>query len=183
MTEQHALVAAVRFQRFAADLPAGMGDGPGIRFGVLLLAAEAEVFAGNGLLRVDAAALRAVPVEEEGGLGHVLPLVRVVARLVLVVPLFLRDAVVRPSLDAREMQETEAVLTGPYRLVAPHPGDADETGSRVRLELVLQRVLGFFQVFGVAAVRFEHGLHHIQWDISLLFFFTRLVGMSTHGEN
>lgn len=154
-------MATIRFQLLATNLSARVRNRPGIGFWVLFFATETGVPGGYGGLGIVLATLRTVPVEDEHLLGHILALVRVVARLVLVVHLFLGNAVIGPSLDAGEVQEAVAVLTRPYRLGATDTSDTDETCGRVRRELVLQRVLRFRQILDISSIRFEHGFHQL----------------------
>lgn len=97
------------------------------------------------------------------------------------VHLFLGYAVVGPSLNAGEMQEAEAVLARPYRLIASDSGDTDETRCRIRLELIFQSMLCFRQILCVPRVRFNYGLDEFgDLNFRLVLLFTGLVGSRVH---
>lgn len=130
MTEDEALVSALRFQRSLASLSARVGQNPRVKGRVLNFAAVASVPDGNlGLLRP---ALGTRPLEGGGGGGgSVTPRRR---RLLLV--LLLEDAIVGPLLDAVEVKGAETGLATPHRVVSLQTGNADEAGASAAAEAV-----------------------------------------------
>lgn len=114
MAKQHTAVAAVRVQRLAANLPAGMRHQPRMVLRIRFPSAEAAVLDGNLVRRILGAALRAAPFDRLLQLRNVLALVVVVAGdVALLLHPLQRSAVPRPSLHAVHVEEAVAVRTRP----------------------------------------------------------------------
>lgn len=156
VAQQQTLVLAVvsRGESLPADLPAGVGQQPGVHGRVVGLAAAAAVLARDLLLAVRGAALGTAPLD----LGR---LVDADGRLRL--DAAQADGVVAPLRYAVEVEERVAVVAGPRGVRALDGADADEAGHGAAAEGLLQQVLGPVEQLRVAAaapVAAERALQH-----------------------
>jgi len=142
-------------QQFSADLAAGMGHQEGLVLRIHFLATEAVVL--RGLLRrlVVPAALGTAPVQGFLALGRhklaqviVVPLAGLAVLLLRRLHLHLHHTVVGPPLDAVQVEEAVAALTGPNGLHPADASDADEASGCSRVEGVLQERTGAGRILG-----------------------------------
>lgn len=113
MAEQHTPMATVGLQTLLALFAARMGHEPRLVRRIPFLAAEAVVVVRNLREFVFVATLWTIPLDGLPHLGHIHTLIGVVSDFSVLLGSFLGCAVVRPALDASEMEEIETIPTGP----------------------------------------------------------------------
>lgn len=161
MAQQDTVVTAVRHEPLPASLATRVRYQPEVICRVQLLGAKALVVARNVHRFVLLAALGTVPVHRQGRLRDVLAPTVVVTFLLFVGDSLLRNAIVRPPLNAQQMKERVATLAGPDRVRPLHRANADQTNRRTGLQQVLQVLLGLANIPTTASVVLQHGSQNV----------------------